>query len=146
MLKLRKKILKIEESLTRSRDLHQATLLVETTVMLKSLEVAFNSSHEKHDWNTKQLVKKGNINSRSILHLYHNHNVKKRRHACSTLLSFMLFFAKPVLKQVHLEHCVHCSNYNIVLFTDSFVKLCLLFILKDACLISESCDPKDDRA
>ncbi|GBM21894.1 hypothetical protein AVEN_11296-1 [Araneus ventricosus] len=90
------------------------------------MEVAFNSSHEKHDWNTKQQLvrnrnpKKENINSHSFFTSLSQLAERKKEgtcvppccHSCSSS-------QRPVLKQVHLEHSsVHFrSNYNTVLFT-----------------------------
>ncbi|GBM62621.1 hypothetical protein AVEN_187028-1 [Araneus ventricosus] len=74
-------------------------------ITLKAHGSSFQSSHEKHDWNNKQqLVRNRNAKKRehqltSILHLSHTtRRTKRRRHVCSTLLPFMLFFAKTCSK------------------------------------------------
>ncbi|GBN47104.1 hypothetical protein AVEN_205172-1 [Araneus ventricosus] len=75
-------------------------------ITLKAHGVAFSSSHETHDWNTKQQAAKTGIQKKGgnqlafilQLSLTTRRTKKKRRHVCSTLLPFMLFFAKTCSK------------------------------------------------
>ncbi|GBO23251.1 hypothetical protein AVEN_241533-1 [Araneus ventricosus] len=89
-------------SYTFSRDNCDAEVI--GIISLKAQGSSYKSSHEKHDWNTKQqLVKNRNPKKGTSTHihsspLYHNRRTKKRRHVCSTLLPFMLFFAKTCSK------------------------------------------------
>ncbi|GBL76852.1 hypothetical protein AVEN_165983-1 [Araneus ventricosus] len=112
MFKLRKKILKIEKSLSRSRDLHHATLFSRDTcdaevigiISLKAHSSSLNSSHENMIGTPSSNSKKKESKRRghqltSILHLsITSSRTKERRHLCSTLLPFMLFFAKTCSK------------------------------------------------
>ncbi|GBO34907.1 hypothetical protein AVEN_272328-1 [Araneus ventricosus] len=100
MLKLRKKYLKIKKSLTRSRDLHHATLFsrdicdaeVIGIISLKAHGSRFNSSHEN-------IIGTPSSNSSKK-------ESKKRRHQLTSILHLNITSSRTKKKKARVFHLV----------------------------------------